>query len=161
MLRLQDMRISAIPEVESAVGKIGRVESALDPAPISMTETVIGYYPEFLLDGDGHRRLFRFDPDSVDYFRNAAGEPVPASDGQPYLVRGAYPRDEAGRLIPDEGGMPLRLWRPALDPELNDRPGGLGRHQNPRTTSGTRSSWPASCRAPPAPRGCSRSPPGW
>ncbi len=131
VVRLQDMRISAIPEVESAVGKIGRVESALDPAPISMTETVIGYYPEFLLDGDGHRRLFRFDPDSVDYFRNAAGETVPALDGQPYLVRGAYPRDEAGRLIPDGGGMPLRLWRPALDPELNDHRAAWGGIQSP------------------------------
>ena len=36
-------RINAIPEVEIAVGKIGRVESPLDPAPISMVETVIQY----------------------------------------------------------------------------------------------------------------------
>ena len=33
----------SVPEVEIAIGKIGRVESPLDPAPISMVETVIQY----------------------------------------------------------------------------------------------------------------------
>ncbi|MFB0519391.1 MAG: efflux RND transporter permease subunit, partial [Acidobacteriota bacterium] len=47
ILQKQDMAIRSIPEVESVVGKIGRVESALDPAPISMVETVINYKPEF------------------------------------------------------------------------------------------------------------------
>ncbi len=35
VLQLQDRRINAIPEVELAVGKLGRVKSPLDPAPIS------------------------------------------------------------------------------------------------------------------------------
>ena len=47
VLKKQDMAIQAIPEVESVVGKIGRVESPLDPAPISMIETVINYKPEY------------------------------------------------------------------------------------------------------------------
>ncbi len=47
VLRKQDMAIAAIPEVESVVGKIGRVESPLDPAPISMVETVINYKPQY------------------------------------------------------------------------------------------------------------------
>ena len=47
MLRKMDMAIRAIPEVESVVGKIGRVDSPLDPAPISMVETVINYKPEY------------------------------------------------------------------------------------------------------------------
>ncbi|OHB67176.1 MAG: acriflavine resistance protein B [Planctomycetes bacterium RBG_13_63_9] len=46
IVRKQDMAIRAIPEVESVVGKIGRVDSPLDPAPISMIETVINYKPE-------------------------------------------------------------------------------------------------------------------
>ncbi len=50
VVRTQDMAISAIPEVETVVGKIGRVESALDPAPISMIETVINYLPEYRVD---------------------------------------------------------------------------------------------------------------
>ncbi|GAB4149876.1 MAG: efflux RND transporter permease subunit [Planctomycetaceae bacterium] len=47
IIRQQDKAITAIPEVESAVGKIGRVDSALDPAPISMVETIITYKPEY------------------------------------------------------------------------------------------------------------------
>ena len=47
VVQKQDMAIRALPEVESVVGKIGRVESPLDPAPISMIETVITYKPEF------------------------------------------------------------------------------------------------------------------
>ncbi len=49
-VRKQDMAIKAIPEVESVVGKVGRVESALDPAPLSMVETVINYLPEYKTD---------------------------------------------------------------------------------------------------------------
>jgi Cu(I)/Ag(I) efflux system membrane protein CusA/SilA len=42
----QDMAIRSVPEVESVVGKLGRADSALDPAPISMIETVILLKPE-------------------------------------------------------------------------------------------------------------------
>ena len=55
-LSKQDMAFAAIPEIESAVGKIGRVDSALDPAPISMVETVINYKPEYIIDEDGNRQ---------------------------------------------------------------------------------------------------------
>ncbi|PKL46397.1 MAG: acriflavine resistance protein B [Candidatus Riflebacteria bacterium HGW-Riflebacteria-2] len=47
VIRKQDMAIRSIPEVESVVGKIGRVDSPLDPAPISMIETVISYHAEY------------------------------------------------------------------------------------------------------------------
>jgi len=47
IIRRQDKAITAIPEVETAVGKIGRVDSALDPAPVSMIETIITYKPEY------------------------------------------------------------------------------------------------------------------
>jgi len=50
ILQKQDIAIRSIPEVESVVGKIGRVESALDPAPVSMIETVITYLPEYKID---------------------------------------------------------------------------------------------------------------
>ena len=55
VLSLQDRRINSIPEVELAVGKIGRVRSPLDPAPISMIETVINYRSEYIVDKDGRR----------------------------------------------------------------------------------------------------------
>ncbi len=46
----QDKAINAIPEVESVVGKIGRAETSLDPAPISMIETIILYKTEYQRD---------------------------------------------------------------------------------------------------------------
>lgn len=42
----QNAAIREVPEVASVVGKIGRAESALDPAPISMIETIILLKPE-------------------------------------------------------------------------------------------------------------------
>ncbi|MHC4846246.1 MAG: efflux RND transporter permease subunit, partial [Planctomycetota bacterium] len=83
-----DKAVSAIPEVELAVGKIGRVDSALDPAPISMVETVINIRPEYIVDDEGHRLDFAYDAEA-----------------------GEYVRDRHGALIPDEDGRPYRNWR--------------------------------------------------
>lgn len=47
ILQKQNIRISQIPEVDSVVGKLGRADSPLDPAPISMIETTISYKPEY------------------------------------------------------------------------------------------------------------------
>jgi Cu(I)/Ag(I) efflux system membrane protein CusA/SilA len=46
ILRWQDRIIAQDPMVESVVGKIGRAESAIDPAPVNMTETVINFKPK-------------------------------------------------------------------------------------------------------------------
>lgn len=86
-LKLLDMAVNAIPEVETVVGKLGRVESALDPAPISMYENVIIYKPEYKTDENGHRLRFKVDKD------------------------GKYLRDENGELIPDPKGQYFRQWR--------------------------------------------------
>ncbi len=119
MVRKQDMAIKQIPEIETVVGKIGRVESPLDPAPISMVETIVNYKPEYLTDKSGKRLRFRFKPQEIDYYRDEEGNSVPAPDGKPYKVRGKFERDEKNRLIPDPDGIPFRLWRPPLDPALN------------------------------------------
>lgn len=119
ILKKQDMAIKTIPEIQSVVGKLGRAESPLDPAPISMFETIINYKPEYLTDRDGNRLRFRFDPDEKDLYRNEEGAPAPAPDGKPYYVAGRYARDENGQLIPDPNGIPFRLWRPPLAADLN------------------------------------------
>jgi Cu(I)/Ag(I) efflux system membrane protein CusA/SilA len=119
VLQKQNTAIQAIPEVEYAVGKLGRVDSPLDPAPTSMIETLVNYRSEFLHDPDGRLLRFEYSPDENDYFRSREGTPVPAPDGQPYVVRGRFARDAQNRLTPDAGGMPFRLWRPALLTELN------------------------------------------
>lgn len=88
VLQLQDRLLLSIPEVESVVGKIGRVDSPLDPAPISMIETIITYKSEYVTDKDGHRLKFRFDESGESFVRNDGGE-----------------------LIPDPNGRPFRQWR--------------------------------------------------
>jgi len=118
-MRKQDMAISSIPEVETVVGKLGRAETALDPAPVSMVETIIQYHSMFLLDEQGKRQRYAWDGSQIDLFRNPAGDPVFAPDGKAYRVQGQFKRDAQGALIPDSGGIPFRLWRPALSPDLN------------------------------------------
>ena len=45
VLQTQDAMIKAIPEVANVLGKVGRVESALDPAPAGMIETYVMLKP--------------------------------------------------------------------------------------------------------------------
>jgi len=45
-LQIQDKIIAQFPEVQSVFGKIGRMETATDPAPLSMVETTIILKPE-------------------------------------------------------------------------------------------------------------------
>ena len=44
-LRRQDEVLRSFPEVQSVLGKIGRAETATDPAPLSMVETVVQLKP--------------------------------------------------------------------------------------------------------------------
>ena len=85
-LRTLDMAVTTIPEVETVVGKAGRVNSPLDPAPLSMYENMILYKTEYVTDEDGHRLRFEVD-DEGEFVRRA------------------------GELIPDENGQYFRQWR--------------------------------------------------
>lgn len=51
----QDRVIRQFPEVEEVAGKLGRAETATDPAPVEMIETTITLKPEYLTT---HRKLF-------------------------------------------------------------------------------------------------------
>lgn len=46
LLQLQDRALKSLPEVERVFGKAGRAETATDPAPLEMFETVILLKPE-------------------------------------------------------------------------------------------------------------------
>jgi len=50
VLQQLDMAVASIPEIETVVGKAGRTESALDPAPLSMYENIIQYKSEYMLN---------------------------------------------------------------------------------------------------------------
>lgn len=86
-LRLLDMSVSSIPEVEMVVGKAGRIESSLDPAPMSMYENIISYKSEYKLNEDGQRIRFKVDENNE------------------------FVMDDNGNLIPDEDGNYFRQWR--------------------------------------------------
>ncbi|MEZ4773789.1 MAG: efflux RND transporter permease subunit [Bacteroidia bacterium] len=97
-----DMLLANIPEVELAVGKMGRVESALDPAPISMYENIINYKPEYLLNKKGHRERFKVDKENR--FVLTSGDVIFNEDA----LKQGISKDE---LIPDANGLYFRNWR--------------------------------------------------
>ncbi|MCG2586960.1 efflux RND transporter permease subunit [Rhodohalobacter sulfatireducens] len=78
-----DMSVASIPEVETVVGKMGRTNSALDPAPISMFENVILYKSEYKTDESGRRIRYRVD-DNDEFVRDENGALIPDSDGEFY-----------------------------------------------------------------------------
>jgi Cu(I)/Ag(I) efflux system membrane protein CusA/SilA len=105
-----DKRLSTIPEVEMAVGKWGRVNSALDPAPIQMFENTINYRSEYILDENGHRMQFKVDRNDNFILINN---------------KKFNPREEAFRIIPsdsliaDKNGEYFRQWRPQIRKPLD------------------------------------------
>lgn len=100
-----DMLLTNIPEVELTVGKMGRVESALDPAPISMYENVINYHPEYMLNENGHRVRFKVDRD--DRFILNSGDTLSNEEA----LHSGVTYEE---LILDRKGNYYRNWRPEI-----------------------------------------------
>lgn len=104
-VEILDKRLSAIPEVEIAVGKWGRINSALDPAPVQMFENTINYLPEFILDENGHRMQFKVDKEGSYLLQ----------DGSTYnRERDGYQKLTKEQLIPDKNGDNFRQWRPEI-----------------------------------------------
>ena len=102
VIRMLDLKVNSIPEVESVVGKWGRVNSALDPAPISMYENVINYKPEFMLDEKGHRIRFKMDKEGKYVLRNGG-----AFDPETGNLSSISKQD----LVEDKNGEYFRQWR--------------------------------------------------
>ncbi len=100
-----DRRLSEIPEVEIAVGKWGRVSSALDPAPVQMFENTINYRSEYILDENGHRMRFKVNKNG-DYLLTGDRTYNPASEKFRIIP--------ADSLIPDRKGEYFRQWRPHI-----------------------------------------------
>ena len=102
-----DRRLMTIPEIESAVGKWGRAESALDPAPIQMYETTINYKPEYMLDDNGHRARFKTDANGCFILKS----------GRTYDPEEGFERIPQDSLVPDRHGDYFRQWRKEIRTE--------------------------------------------
>ncbi|WP_281979721.1 efflux RND transporter permease subunit [Tenacibaculum mesophilum] len=107
VLQQLDMAVANIPEIATVVGKAGRTDSALDPAPLSMYENVINYKPEYALNSDGERQRFKVDENGD--FILKEGVSLRAKYGE------AWQSIDANKeLIPDEDGEFYRNWRPHI-----------------------------------------------
>lgn len=105
VLQTLDRALANIPEVDMSVGKLGRTDSALDPAPISMYETIVNYKSEYIADEDGHRLTFKTDRNGK--FVLQSGETVTQAEA---LTKGVSQKN----LIRDKNGEYFRNWRPQI-----------------------------------------------
>ena len=102
VIRLLDKKVSSIPEVDNLVGKWGRVNSALDPAPVSMYENVINYKPEYIVDEDGYRIRFKVNKEGA-FVLNNGSTYNPETD--------EYRSISKEQLAEDKKGKYFRQWR--------------------------------------------------
>ncbi len=109
-IKTLDKRLSNIPEVEMAAGKWGRVNSALDPAPIQMFENTINYRSEYILDENGHRMQFKVDKKGYYILKDN-------SKYNPQIQ--SFRVIPADSLIPDNKGEYFRQWRPQIKKPLD------------------------------------------
>ena len=106
VIEMLDKRLNSIPEVESVVGKWGRVNSALDPAPTSMYENIINYKPEYILNEAGHRLRFKVDLNNAFVLQDGSVY-NPKTDGFRLI--------DQTNLIADKKGEYFRQWRSSIN----------------------------------------------
>lgn len=119
VLQQLDMAVASIPEIETVVGKSGRTDSALDPAPLSMYENIIQYKSEYMLNAEGERQRYRVDKDG--YFVLKDGSLL----ANPNNTKESGKDDSSGvrittnisrnQLIADRDGEYFRNWRPTIN----------------------------------------------
>ena len=123
VLQQLDMAVASIPEIETVVGKSGRTESALDPAPLSMYENMIQYKSEFMRNTQGKRQRYQVNDDGLfitkdgkfyhnkntDVSQNAIENA--RKDGNISTALDVTKRD----LIEDNDGEYYRNWRPDIN----------------------------------------------
>jgi len=116
VLQKQDIALQSIPEIETVVGKIGRVDSPLDPAPISMVETIINYKPEYITDENGKRvRQWRDNIKSPDDIWNeiVKAAKIPGTTSAPKL------QPIAARIVMLQSGMRAPMGVKVKGPDLD------------------------------------------
>ncbi|MBR9916093.1 MAG: efflux RND transporter permease subunit, partial [Algicola sp.] len=107
VLQQLDMAVASIPEIETVVGKAGRTESALDPAPLSMYENIIQYKPEYMLNENRERQRYKVNDDGEYLLKNGMSLRAEQSEAWQSL-------NAKEQLIPDDDGEFYRNWRPEI-----------------------------------------------
>ncbi|MFB9057851.1 efflux RND transporter permease subunit [Mariniflexile ostreae] len=109
VLQQLDMAVASIPEIETVVGKAGRTESALDPAPLSMYENIIQYKPQYMRNENGERQRYKVNDKGL--FQLKDGRFI----GNPNTIENSVLADvKSAQLIPDNDGEFYRNWRPEI-----------------------------------------------
>jgi copper/silver efflux system protein len=110
VLQQLDMAVATIPEIETVVGKSGRTESALDPAPLSMYENMIQYKSEYMRNSKGKRQRYKVNDDGA--FELKEGTFIANPNNSENVV---FTNVEHTQLIEDDDGEFYRNWRPEIN----------------------------------------------
>ncbi|MGB5315571.1 MAG: efflux RND transporter permease subunit [Robiginitalea sp.] len=120
VLQQLDMAVASIPEISTVVGKAGRTESALDPAPLSMYENIIQYKSEYLKNAAGAPQRFQVDAEGLFVLKNGGvvwnpNFPMdPPAQGSETDELSAFAEINYKDLVPDTSGEYFRAWRPEI-----------------------------------------------
>ncbi|MCB0476055.1 MAG: efflux RND transporter permease subunit, partial [Flavobacteriaceae bacterium] len=117
ILQQLDMAVASIPEIQTVVGKAGRTESALDPAPLSMYENIIQYKPEYMLNKNGERQRFKINEEGLFVLKNGGLVENPnnlISNERKVHATVAFSDITASQLVEDNNGEFYRNWRPEI-----------------------------------------------
>ena len=119
VLQQLDMAVTSIPEIATVVGKSGRIESALDPAPLSMYENIIIYKPEYAPNAEGKPQRFKVNEDGVFILKDGSlviNPNLEVDHHTDYVgkVKSNPFEVEPNHLIEDKDGEYFRNWRPEI-----------------------------------------------
>ncbi|WP_191858470.1 efflux RND transporter permease subunit [Hanstruepera ponticola] len=121
VLQQLDMAVASIPEIETVVGKAGRTESALDPAPLSMYENMIQYKPEYMMNADGERQRYKVNEDGLFELKDGRlihNENIDVSSSaveNKAIIKSALLNVQRSQLIEYKDGEYYRNWRPEIE----------------------------------------------
>ncbi|TBN14369.1 efflux RND transporter permease subunit [Hyunsoonleella pacifica] len=110
ILQQLDMAVASIPEIKTVVGKSGRTESALDPAPLSMYENVIQYKPEYALNEKGNRQRYKVNDDGLFELKDGRFIANPNN-----TENATFSTFDSSQLLEDSNGEFYRNWRPEIN----------------------------------------------
>jgi len=111
VLQQLDMAVASLPEIKTVVGKAGRTESALDPAPLSMYENVIQYKSEYMRNDNGERQRYKVNTDGWFELKDGRFIANPNNSDKTAVLNSSINRIQ---LVEDDDGEFYRNWRPEI-----------------------------------------------